>query len=200
MNDHLTAEALHSGESGAGKTENTKKVIQYLAAIATDLHHAPSPSHSRSPSLLLGSSSFSSMVPLTGLPRSTSFKNKSTPLSGITSKLGLLERQILQANPILESFGNAQTQRNNNSSRFVCHEFFLLIESFLIPSQGKFIRISFSPDGSIAGANIDWYLLEKSRVVVRSEAERSFHVFYQLLEGGGGLKGALFERPDWGLF
>lgn len=87
-------------------------------------------------------------------------------------RLGLLERQILQANPILEAFGNAQTQRNNNSSRF-----------------GKFIRISFAPDGSIAGANIDWYLLEKSRVVVRSEAERSFHVFYQLMEGGGSLKG-----------
>jgi len=77
-----------------------------------------------------------------------------------------LERQILQANPILEAFGNAQTQRNNNSSRF-----------------GKFIRITFAPDGSIAGANIDWYLLEKSRVVVRNEAERSFHVFYQLLAG-----------------
>ena len=55
--------------------------------------------------------------------------------------------------------------------------------------QGKFIRISFSPDGSIAGANIDWYLLEKSRVVVRSELERSFHVFYQLLESEGSLKG-----------
>ena len=90
------------------------------------------------------------------------------------SRLGLLERQILQANPILEAFGNAQTQRNNNSSRF-----------------GKFIRISFAPDGSIAGANIDWYLLEKSRVVVRSEAERNFHVFYQLMAGGGSIKSAL---------
>ena len=87
-------------------------------------------------------------------------------------RLGLLERQILQANPILEAFGNAQTQRNNNSSRF-----------------GKFVRIMFAPDGSIAGANIDWYLLEKSRVVVRNEAERSFHVFYQLMAGGGPLKG-----------
>lgn len=55
--------------------------------------------------------------------------------------------------------------------------------------QGKFIRIGFTSDGSIAGANIDWYLLEKSRVVSRSEAERSFHVFYQLLGGGGALKG-----------
>lgn len=103
----------------------------------------------------------------------------SSPSSHLTSKgrLGLLERQILQANPILEAFGNAQTQRNNNSSRF-----------------GKFIRISFSPDGSIAGANIDWYLLEKSRVVVRSEAERNFHVFYQLMEAGGALKGGFHEQ------
>ena len=86
--------------------------------------------------------------------------------------LGLLERQILQANPILEAFGNAQTQRNNNSSRF-----------------GKFVRISFARDSTIAAANIDWYLLEKSRVTARHEAERNFHVFYQLLEGAGALRG-----------
>ncbi|OCB91229.1 nonmuscle myosin heavy chain b [Sanghuangporus baumii] len=158
---------LITGESGAGKTESTKKVIQYLAAIASDVHS----SHTRSPSLASASSSFNS-----GLPRSQSMNRKS--ISGasqlpLTAKgrLGLLERQILQANPILEAFGNAQTQRNNNSSRF-----------------GKFIRISFAPDGSIAGANIDWYLLEKSRVVVRSEAERSFHVFYQLMEAEAELK------------
>lgn len=46
----------------------------------------------------------------------------------------------------------------------------------------------FAPDGSIAGANVDWYLLEKSRVVTRSEAERSFHVFYQILVGDENLK------------
>ncbi|KAI0045915.1 hypothetical protein FA95DRAFT_74250 [Auriscalpium vulgare] len=172
---------LITGESGAGKTESTKKVIQYLAAIATDTH-APTPSHSHSQSL--SSSSFNAIMPSSGLPRSPSVRRHkphqsmsvSHTGSHMTSKgrLGLLERQILQANPILEAFGNAQTQRNNNSSRF-----------------GKFIRISFAPDGSIAGANIDWYLLEKSRVVVRAEAERSFHVFYQLLEGGGDLKDAL---------
>lgn len=163
-------------------------MIQYLAAIATDTHPSPgTPTRSHSPPLT-HSNSFTSLMPLTGLPRNASYrkngtvghtKNQSTSASPASAaalnskgRLGLLERQILQANPILEAFGNAQTQRNNNSSRF-----------------GKFIRISFAPDGSIAGANIDWYLLEKSRVVVRSEAERSFHVFYQLMEGGGSLKG-----------
>lgn len=159
-----------SGESGAGKTESTKKVIQYLAAIATDVH-LPIPSHSQSPSITGGSilSSGSS-------PRQRTHSSSPSSSHSLTAKgrLGLLERQILQANPILEAFGNAQTQRNNNSSRF-----------------GKFVRISFAPDGSIAGANIDWYLLEKSRVVVRSDAERSFHVFYGLLVGGGALRGRL---------
>lgn len=165
-------------------------MIQYLAAIATDTHPpTDTPGHSQSPSLA-HSNSFTTSMPAMGLPRNAAYRksaaishSKHQSISGsssstlsLTSKgrLGLLERQILQANPILEAFGNAQTQRNNNSSRF-----------------GKFIKISFAPDGSIAGANIDWYLLEKSRVVVRSEAERSFHVFYQLMEGGGALKDTL---------
>ena len=171
---------LITGESGAGKTESTKKVIQYLAAIATDSYsHSTTHSHSQS---LSSSSSFGAVMPSTGLPGRTSIlrhkphQSMSVTNTGTQSsplgRLGLLERQILQANPILEAFGNAQTQRNNNSSRF-----------------GKFVRISFAPDGSIAGANIDWYLLEKSRVIVRAAAERSFHVFYQILEGGGPLKG-----------
>lgn len=166
---------MSSGESGAGKTESTKKVIQYLAAIATDTHAPPPPTHSRNNTV--GSTA---AMPSTGLSRNVTrkghFSSTSVATTGtqLTSKgrLGLLEQQILQANPILEAFGNAQTQRNNNSSRF-----------------GKFVRISFAPDGSIAGANIDWYLLEKSRVVYRNEAERNFHVFYQLLASGNALKG-----------
>ncbi|KAF8328236.1 P-loop containing nucleoside triphosphate hydrolase protein [Cantharellus anzutake] len=157
---------LITGESGAGKTENTKKVIQYLASIAAEIASGPD-------GLPLMADAHSV------IPQSPSFKrgHRANTLSQAIIKspaLGLLERQILQANPILEAFGNAQTQRNNNSSRF-----------------GKFIRISFTRDGNIAGANIDWYLLEKSRISYRSEAERCFHVFYQLLEGGGSLRSRL---------
>lgn len=121
---------LVTGESGAGKTENTKKVIQYLAAVATS--------------------------------------DSDTPLVGRSpaKQLSNLSQQILRANPILEAFGNAQTVRNNNSSRF-----------------GKFIRIQFTRSGQIAGAFIDWYLLEKSRVVRVNQQERSYHVFYQMLAG-----------------
>jgi myosin heavy chain 9/10/11/14 len=119
----------HRGESGAGKTENTKKVIQYLAAVATT--DTPGP-HGRSPA----------------------------------KQMSNLSQQILRANPILEAFGNAQTVRNHNSSRF-----------------GKFIRIELTRSGQIAGAYIDWYLLEKSRVVKLNQQERNYHIFYQLLRG-----------------
>ncbi|KAI5478994.1 myosin heavy chain [Pseudohyphozyma bogoriensis] len=139
---------LVTGESGAGKTENTKKVIQYLAAIAAD----PLPP----------SSSFDMLASRAGhLQREASTKGKEKK-----KELGQLERQILEANPILEAFGNAQTVKNNNSSRF-----------------GKFVRIYFNSIGAIAGANIDWYLLEKSRVTARSDQERGFHIFFQLLNG-----------------
>jgi len=124
---------LITGESGAGKTENTKKVITYLAMVATG-----------------------------------SGKKSEKKVS--------LEDQIVATNPILESYGNAKTARNDNSSRF-----------------GKFIRIHFTASGKLAGCDIVSYLLEKSRITEQQEVERSYHIFYQLLQpyGDGICEGGL---------
>ncbi|CAB1317444.1 unnamed protein product, partial [Coregonus sp. 'balchen'] len=81
-----------------------------------------------------------------------------------SEKKGTLEDQIIQANPALEAFGNAKTIRNDNSSRF-----------------GKFIRIHFAASGKLASADIETYLLEKSRVTFQLKAERDYHIFYQIL-------------------
>ena len=78
----------------------------------------------------------------------------------------LIEKQLLQSNPILESFGNAKTMRNNNSSRF-----------------GKYLRIVFDSRGHIIGGTIKHFLLEKSRVSDQLNGERTFHFFYQLCRG-----------------
>ncbi|XP_047220398.1 myosin-9-like isoform X1 [Girardinichthys multiradiatus] len=131
VQDREDQSILCTGESGAGKTENTKKVIQYLAHVAS------------------------------------SSKSKKDQGSAVFSH-GELEKQLLQANPILEAFGNAKTVKNDNSSRF-----------------GKFIRINFDVNGYIVGANIETYLLEKSRAIRQAKEERSFHIFYYMLTGAG---------------
>merc|ERR1712223_2314474 len=115
---------LITGESGAGKTENTKKVIAYLAQVAASGKKA--------------------------------------------AKKVSLEDQIVATNPILESYGNAKTSRNDNSSRF-----------------GKFIRIHFNASGKLAGCDIVSYLLEKSRITEQQEVERSYRIFYQLIQPYG---------------
>uniref|UniRef100_A0A8B9GDT3 Myosin heavy chain 11 n=1 Tax=Amazona collaria TaxID=241587 RepID=A0A8B9GDT3_9PSIT len=132
LQDREDQSILCTGESGAGKTENTKKVIQYLAVVASS-HKAP---------------------------RELSVAEASTVFAGE------LEKQLLQANPILEAFGNAKTVKNDNSSRF-----------------GKFIRINFDVTGYIVGANIETYLLEKSRAIRQAKDERTFHIFYYLIAG-----------------
>ncbi|XP_059423424.1 myosin-10 isoform X7 [Carassius carassius] len=150
LQDREDQSILCTGESGAGKTENTKKVIQYLAHVAS--------SH-KSGTLGRPKDSALQMDGTRSLGRGSSAVNR-------TMQYGELERQLLQANPILEAFGNAKTVKNDNSSRF-----------------GKFIRINFDVAGYIVGANIETYLLEKSRAIRQAKEERTFHIFYQLLSG-----------------
>jgi myosin heavy chain 6/7 len=134
---------LITGESGAGKTENTKKVITYLAMVAAG-----------------------------------------AGAKKVEKKVSL-EDQIVATNPILESYGNAKTARNDNSSRF-----------------GKFIRIHFTASGKLAGCDIVSYLLEKSRITEQQSVERSYHIFYQLLQPfgeticEGGLRARCFISND----
>jgi myosin-5 len=73
---------------------------------------------------------------------------------------------VLQSNPILESFGNARTVRNDNSSRF-----------------GKFIEIEFNSTGCLSSASIETYLLEKVRLITQAPGERNYHIFYEILAG-----------------
>lgn len=105
-----------SGESGAGKTEAAKRIMQYIASVS----------------------------------------------GGSDSSIQEIKEMVLATNPLLESFGNAKTLRNNNSSRF-----------------GKYLELQFNAQGEPVGANITNYLLEKSRVVGQIMNERNFHIFYQ---------------------
>ncbi|KDO30072.1 hypothetical protein SPRG_05263 [Saprolegnia parasitica CBS 223.65] len=122
-NTHMNQTVLVSGESGSGKTESTKFIMQYLAVVSK----VDATSHSNS-----------------------------------------IADQVLQSNPILESFGNARTLRNDNSSRF-----------------GKFVKIWFAPQKHdtlrLIGTTIETYLLEKVRLVHQANGERNFHIFYELL-------------------
>ncbi|XP_057380149.2 myosin heavy chain, muscle-like isoform X7 [Daphnia carinata] len=130
LTNHENQSMLITGESGAGKTENTKKVIAYFANVGAS----------------------------TKKPKEGEVKK--------FMKVGNLEDQVVQTNPVLEAFGNAKTTRNDNSSRF-----------------GKFIRIHFGNSGKLAGADIETYLLEKARVISQQALERSYHIFYQIMSG-----------------
>ncbi|KAL8510365.1 hypothetical protein ACS0TY_017249 [Phlomoides rotata] len=110
-----------------------------------------------------------------GSGKTETAKTATQYLAAVGGGGGGIESKVLQASCILEAFGNARTERNENSSRF-----------------GKLTEIHFSESGQICGAKIQTFLLEKSRVVQLAHGERSYHVFYQLCSGASsGLRGRL---------
>jgi myosin-5 len=139
---------LVSGESGAGKTVTTKIVLTYLAMLSKKASSSSGSGNGVD-------SSFAS--PNNNRSSSSSSFDSSTDDNNI-------ESHVLQSNPILESFGNARTIRNDNSSRF-----------------GKYIDIRFTRNGKLTGASIETYLLEKVRLIHPAQYERNYHVFYQFL-------------------
>lgn len=87
--------------------------------------------------------------------------------------MGRIEDKVLATNPVLESFGNAKTARNNNSSRF--GKWLEIVYTMGVQENGKPI---------LSGAKITPYLLEKSRVVHHASDERNYHIFYQACANG----------------
>ncbi|KAJ1963547.1 Myosin type-2 heavy chain 1, partial [Dipsacomyces acuminosporus] len=136
VRDKRNQTIIVSGESGAGKTMSAKYIMRYFASAHDDSE-------------------------LTGGGKNG---NGSKGGSGGASTISRVEEQILATNPVLESFGNAKTTRNDNSSRF-----------------GKFLEIRFNERHAIEAAFIRTYLLERSRLVYQPSIERNYHIFYQLL-------------------
>ncbi|KAA0157294.1 hypothetical protein FNF29_00646 [Cafeteria roenbergensis] len=187
--DAMNQSVLVSGESGAGKTETAKVIMRYLSIVGREMkrHHGSSSSMASSPhrkarsgagaaAAAAASSAASASSPGTPLsPGQGAFST--SHMEHATTGAASVEERILKSNPILETFGNARTVRNENSSRF-----------------GKFIALQFDDDGQLVGSRIQTYLLEKVRIVSQSDGERNYHAFYQLLAGTPAE-----QLAEWGL-
>lgn len=141
------------------KSASSPKRIGRTLSIGRGITDSPQASQAKSPAL--------SPLPRSRSRSATRSKPGDMDLFHTNTVSSGIESKVLQSNPILESFGNARTVRNDNSSRF-----------------GKYIEIQFSRLAKLEGALIETYLLEKVRLVKQNPGERNYHIFYELLSGG----------------
>ncbi|XP_070416091.1 myosin XVB isoform X4 [Equus przewalskii] len=125
---------LLSGQSGSGKTEASKKIVQFLSSLEQE-----------------------------------QMRDRGCQLDGVL--------------PLLSSFGHAKTVLNANASRFGQVLCLCLQQPLGCMHPGHPHPDSCAHRGVVVGASVSHYLLETSRVVFQAQAERSFHVFYELLAG-----------------
>ena len=156
MGVHLDQSVLISGESGAGKTEAAKRVLEYLTAASRAAKQQEEESKS-------GGGGGGAADPPTVLAALRTPNGKSGFEGSAPASISI-EALLREASPVLEALGNAKTIRNDNSSRF-----------------GKYVAVQYGPNGGIVGALTETYLLERSRVVEVSAGERNYHIFYQML-------------------
>lgn len=147
---------LINGESGAGKTEASRRILGFLCDKSQQKRKEISKSMRF---IRMGMSQMRNSVRMPSLFLGTVKKQDDD------RSVSAIESCILQTSTVLEAFGNSVTIRNDNSSRF-----------------GKFIQLVCSQQGVISSAQIQHFLLEKSRVVIHAKGERSYHIFYYLLD------------------
>jgi myosin-5 len=176
-----------SGESGAGKTETVKIVLQHLVTLEQSAPKKESSQDVEALSdLLRRAVGSSTMFEAFGGAKTTTPLEESAPKrerNQDSAAFGKLVRRVVVSAPLFEAFGNAKTLNNHNSSRF-----------------GKVTRLQFAiqPDNicSLQGSTYETCLLETSRVVAQGAGERNFHIFYQLLAAPRDVKIRLLG-PGW---
>lgn len=150
-----------SGESGAGKTEAAKRIMQYIASVSGNAQDSE-----EAVMAIIQSEGLNPREKISDEEKAEIEAKAKAEAERKAAAIQAINNKVLATNPLLESFGNAKTLRNNNSSRF-----------------GKYLELHFNQQAEPIGATITNYLLEKSRVVGQVKNERSFHIFYQFAKG-----------------
>ena len=177
-----------SGESGAGKTEACKQLLNFLLQVDLYLHRVNNKQAEGSAIVSPTMRTMMQLFPVIDVGDFDGGRVEIAGREGVVMSSQQLSQRLAQSGILFESFGNAKTLKNDNSSRF-----------------GKFILLHYSPCAVGTGVNLggvgssgrfyalssaqtDTFLLEKSRLTtITSSGERNYHIFYQLLSAWGHL-------------